>query len=95
MDEISSKLELLQLQEKKSYLMQKDVEIDEKLLKSKQQLDELMCEKKELDKEDDKITLQINKIAEQFRKHHRYISTILSSQIFFFTLIFTTIVISL
>ena len=90
MDEISSKLELLQLQEKKSYLMQKDVEIDEKLLKSKQQLDELMCEKKELDKEDDKITLQINKIAEEFRKHHRYFHNIVSKNILIST-IFTAV----
>ena len=87
MDEISSKLELLQLQEKKSYLMQKDVEIDEKLLKSKQQLDELMCEKKELDKEDDKITFQITKIAEEFRKHHRYFDNIVIKNILISTIL--------
>ena len=71
MDEISNKLELLELQEKKACLMQKDVEIDEKLLMSKQKLDAIMSEKTLLDAEDDEITLQFSKLSEEFLKHHR------------------------
>ena len=73
MDEIGTKLEFLQLQEKKSSLMEKDIEIDERLMISKQKLDDLMSEKKELEKEDEQITRQFNKISEEFLKHHRYI----------------------
>ena len=71
MDEISSKLELLKLQEKKASLMQQDIEIDEVLLASKQKLDSLMNEKKELDNEDDELTFQFGKLSEEFIKHHR------------------------
>ena len=71
MDEISSKLELLQLQEKKASLMQQDIEIDEVLLASKQKLDNLMNEKKLLDNEDDALTIQFTKLSEEFVKHHR------------------------
>ena len=71
MDEISSKLELLKLQEKKASLMQQDIEIDEVLLASKQKLDNLMNEKKELDNEDDELTFQFGKLSEEFIKHHR------------------------
>ena len=71
MDEISSKLELLKLQEKKASLMQQDIEIDELLLASKQKLDSLMNEKKELDNEDDELTFQFGKLSEEFIKHHR------------------------
>ena len=71
MDEISSKLELLQLQEKKASLMQQDIEIDEVLLASKQKLDNLMNEKKLLDNEDDVLTIQFTKLSEEFVKHHR------------------------
>ena len=71
MDEISNKLELLELQERKASLMQKDVEVDEKLLISKQKLDELMTEKKGLDEEDEEITLEFSKLSEEFLKHHR------------------------
>ena len=74
MDEISTKLEFLELQEKKSSLMEKDIKIDEKLMTSKQILDNLIYEKKELEKEDEEITRQFNKISEEFLKHHRYIS---------------------
>ena len=71
MDEITNKLELLELQEKKASLMQKDVEIDENLLISKQKLDQIMTEKKALDKEDDEVTLQFSKLSGEFLKHHR------------------------
>ena len=73
MEEISDKLELLRLQEEKSCLMQKDVEIEERLLLSKQKLEEFMTEKKKLDMEDDEIMLNFNKLAEEFQKHHRYL----------------------
>ena len=72
MEEISDKLELLRLQEEKSCLMQKDVEIEERLLLSKQKLEEFMTEKKKLDMEDDEIMLNFNKLAEEFQKQHRY-----------------------
>ena len=71
MDEISSKLELLQLQEKKASLMQQDIEIDEVLLASKQKLDNLMNTKKDLDNEDDELTAQFSKLSEELVKHHR------------------------
>ena len=77
MDEIGTKLEFLQLQEKKSSLMEKDIEIDERLMISKQKLDDLMNEKKKLEKEDEEITRQFNKISEEFLKQHRYISKII------------------
>ena len=74
MDEISTKLEFLELQEKKSSLMEKDIKIDEKLMISKQKLDNIIIEKKELEKEDEEITRRFNKISEEFLKQHRYIS---------------------
>ena len=49
-------------------LMQQDIEIDEVLLASKQKLDNLMNEKKQLDNEDDELTLQFSKISEEFVK---------------------------
>ena len=77
MDEISTKLEFLELQEKKSSLMEKDIKIDERLMISKQKLDHLIIEKKELEKEDEEITRQFNKISEEFLNQHRYISEII------------------
>ena len=69
-EDINLKMKMIRLQEEKATLLRKDIDIEEQLLLTKTQLDELMNEKQKLDEEDIQIENEFKRLSNLFKEDH-------------------------